>query len=81
MRQARLFTLANDGQIKYYKAGNVLRGSFWLSKGSSCLTVGKSGMEIRIPGRTYYLEDIDKKQPSLNDWVKMVNDVILTLKA
>tara|TARA_B110000285_G_C14666903_1_gene398571 strand:- start:367 stop:555 length:189 start_codon:yes stop_codon:yes gene_type:complete len=62
MRQARLFTLANDGHIKYYKSGNILRGNFWLSKDSSCLKVGKSGMEIRIPGRTYYLEDMDKKQ-------------------
>ena len=61
MRQVRLFTLANDGQVKYYKAGKIFRGGFWLTKDSRCLRVGKSGLEIRIPGRTYHLEEIDKK--------------------
>ena len=60
MRQVRLFTLANDGQVKYYKAGKIFRGGFWLTKDSRCLRVRKSGLEIRIPGRTYHLEEVDK---------------------
>ena len=79
MKQVRLFTLSNDGEIKYYKDGKSFKGGFWLSKDCKCLKVARGSIEIRTPGRTYYLEEIDKKTSKIDEWIKLINEVIQTL--
>ena len=79
MKQVRLFTLSNDGEIKYYKDGKSFKGGFWLSKDCKCLKVARGSIEIRTPGRTYFLEEIDKKTSKIDEWIKLINEVIQTL--
>ena len=36
--------------------------------------------EVRIPTRTYYLEEADKGSSAIQDWVNQINKVIETLQ-
>jgi len=57
MKQRRLFTLSNEGEVRYYKDGRHLMGSFWLTKDSSVTKSSKTAFHVTIPTRSYYMMD------------------------
>ena len=74
----RLFTIANDGEVKYYKNGKHLRGSFWLTKTTKCLKSSRTTVEVRTPDKNYYIEEY--KKGTIDEFLSIMNDVIKTLK-
>lgn len=74
----RLFCVSNEGEVNWYKDGDNLRGTFWLTKDSTCEKTSKIGVEIRTPDRPYYIEEV--KKGDIDVFMNVVNDVIKTLR-
>jgi len=72
--------LANDGEIKYYKDNKFLQGGFWLTKDSECLKTAQGSFEIRVPNRTYCLEEVERGTSNLDEWTKHIQNVIKSLR-
>jgi len=79
IKKQRFFTLANDGEVKYYLDGRFFRGSFWLTKDTECVKTSKTTFEVRIPARTYFLVDIEGNQSNIDIWVEKILMVIQSL--
>ena len=77
MKQVRLFILARDGTMKYYKNKTLQRGTIILDSESRLNKTSKNSFEIVTPSRTWYLYEVEAN--TTDAWIRDIQAVINTL--
>ncbi len=77
MKQVRLFILARDGTIKYYKNKTLHRGTVILDGSSKLVKTSKNSFEIVTASRTWYLYEVESN--TTDGWMRDIQQVIDSL--